>query len=241
MDFVKIAMWSGPRNISTALMRSFENRDDTFVTDEPFYGHYLNQSKIDHPMKNEIINNSDTSWKSISKFLIGEIPENKAIWYQKHMAQHNIFISDMSWVYELNNCFLIRNPKDVIKSYIKKFKLNSSNQLGFDQQFNLFNFLEKKGCDIIIIDSIDLLINPKYILKLLCDKLNIPFTNKMLNWPKGIRTSDGIWGKHWYNNVINTTCFNSYTESNQELPKKYHNIYHECIDYYQYLYEKRIH
>ncbi len=241
MDFVKIAMWSGPRNISTALMRSFENRDDTFVTDEPLYGYYLKQTKIDHPMKNEIINSSDTNWKSISKFLTGDIPKNKSIWYQKHMAQHNIFISDMSWICELNNCFLIRNPKDVIKSYIKKLQLNSSHQLGFLQQFNLFNFLEEKGCDIIIIDSIDLLINPQNILKLLCNRLNIPFTNKMLNWPKGIRSSDGIWGKHWYNNVINTTGFKSYIDNNQKLPKKYHNIYHECIDYYQYLYEKRIH
>ena len=147
----------------------------------------------------------------------------------------------MSWICELNNCFLIRNPKDVIKSYIKKLQLNSSHQLGFLQQFNLFNFLEEKECDIIIIDSIDLLINPQNILKLLCNRLNIPFTNKMLNWPKGVRESDGIWGKYWYNNVVNTTCFNNYNNSNNQLPKKYNDIYHECIDYYQYLYEKRIH
>ena len=240
MNEIKIAMWSGPRNLSTALMRSFENRDDTYVTDEPLYGHYLKYSKIDHPMKNEIIKANNTDWKSITKYLTGCIPENKSIWYQKHMAQHNIFRLDNSWINELTNCFLIRDPKDVIISYIKKFTLNSSHQLGFSHQFDLFNYLSKENSNILIIDSSDLQNNPKYTLELFCNKLNIPFTNKMLNWPKGIRSSDGIWGKYWYKNVVNTTGFNRVYHK-KKLPYKYDKIYYECFKYYEYLYEKRIH
>jgi hypothetical protein len=240
MKPTKIAMWSGPRNISTALMRSFENRNDTFVSDEPFYGHFLKHSKVDHPLKNDIINSLDTNWESISKYLKGQIPKKKSVWYQKHMAQHNIKTLEMSWINELNNCFLIRSPKEVILSYIKKFKLSSINQLGFSQQFNLFKYIEQQNKEIIIIDSNDLLTNPEHILKLLCKKLNIPFSNKMLSWRSGSRATDGIWGKHWYNNVRNSTSFNSYKKNENKLPKQYQHINDECVKYYEFMYERRI-
>tara|TARA_B110000438_G_scaffold268421_1_gene283988 strand:+ start:64 stop:792 length:729 start_codon:yes stop_codon:yes gene_type:complete len=241
MKSVKIAMWSGPRNLSTALMRSFENRDDTFVTDEPFYAHYLNNVDDKHPMKDEIIKNNNTNWNQISRFLTGPIPSKKSVWYQKHMAHHNILNLDISWINDVNNCFLIRNPKEVILSYSRKFKLNSINQLGFTQQFNLYEVVSSNNINkILIIDAEDLVTNPKKILSEICINLNISFSDKMLSWPLGGRESDGEWAKYWYKNVVNTSSFYKYKKNNQKLPKEYMAIYNKSMKYYEYLYDRRI-
>ncbi len=156
------------------------------------------------------------------------------------MAQHNIN-NDLNWIKKVINVILIRNPKEVILSYIKINTLKDINQLGYIQQFNLAKKIEH---DLkhkpIIIDSKDILKNPKYILKLLCKKCNIPFYNEMLSWPKGKRKTDGIWSKYWYSNVENSNKFLPYSNNNIILPKKYENIFNECIKYYLYLYKKRI-
>ena len=125
-NFVRIAMWSGPRNISTAMMRSFENRPDTYVEDEPFYAHYLAQTQANHPMKDEIIKSQNTNWNEISKRLTSEIPKSRTVWNQKHMAQHNLNGYDLSWTENIKNCFLIRDPKEVINSFSKKFNTGTS-------------------------------------------------------------------------------------------------------------------
>ena len=234
-----IAMWSGPRNLSTALMRSFGNRPDCYVTDEPFYAYYLKHSNINHPMKKKIILNGNTNLKSIIDHITGSVPENKLIWYQKHMAQHNILDFDLNWIHKLQNCFLIRNPKDVIISYETKYPLTSYLQLGYQHQIDLCNILNNIS-EYIIIDSDDLLINPKHILKLLCDKLNIVFYNEMLLWPRGSKPYDGIWGKHWYNQVNKSDKFISKKNTKKILPLKYNDIYYQCLDCYQQLYEQRL-
>ena len=234
-----IAMWSGPRNLSTALMRSFGNRPDCYVTDEPFYAYYLKHSNINHPMKKKIILNGNTNLKSIIDNITGSVPENKLIWYQKHMAQHNILDFDLNWIHKLQNCFLIRNPKDVIISYETKYPLTSYLQLGYQHQIDLCNFLNNIS-EYIIIDSDDLLINPKHILKLLCDKLNIVFYNEMLLWPRGSKPYDGIWGKHWYKQVNKSDKFISKKNTKKILPLKYNDIYYQCLDCYQQLYEQRL-
>ena len=224
-------MWSGPRNISTALMRSFGNRPDTIVEDEPFYAHYLLKTGYNHPMRNEIINSQSTNWNTIVKRLITEIPNNKDIWYQKHMAQHNLPNNSLDWTKHITNCFLIRNPKEVIYSYTKKFELKSADQIGFPQQLALFNKLKKQNPNFppIVIDSKDILLNPKALLTAFCNRLKIPFYKEMLNWPKGFRDSDGIWARHWYKIVKDSTKFNIYNPENIILHNRYHSIYEECL------------
>ena len=226
-------MWSGPRNISTAMMRSFENRPDTIVEDEPFYAHYLNQTGLNHPMRNEIIDSQHLNWDIIANRLCGKIPANKTVWYQKHMAQHNLKNCSLEWTKNLKNCFLIRNPKEVIFSYTKKFELSSAEQLGFKQQLELFNFLKENDVSNppIVIDSKDI-INPKETLTQLCNLIGIPFFDEMLNWPSGARKSDGIWGKHWYKNVESSTGFNAYIPKEIKLSDKHQSIYEECNESY---------
>ena len=234
-------MWSGPRNISTALMRSFENRNDTFVSDEPFYAHFLKQTGVGHPMRDEVIKSGNSNWDAVSDYLTNTIPDGKSIWYQKHMTQHNLPGVDLKWAEKVLNCFLIRDPKEVILSYTKKYEISSVYQLGFPQQFDLFTRLrEKRGVAPIVLDSKDILIDPKSMLKNLCRKLGIPFTNKMLGWPKGRRNSDGIWGKYWYNAVEQSTSFQAYQKKNENIPVEYTAIYEESTEFYLQLYNQRI-
>ena len=149
-------MWSGPRNISTALMRSFENRPDTTVIDEPLYARYLSKINIDHPYRDEIINNGELNYEVITNYLTGTIPSGMTIWYQKHMAHHNLPGDNLKWIRKINNCILIRHPKDVILSFINKMKLSSFEQLGYKQQYQIFNYLKFKGHNSIVIDASEL-------------------------------------------------------------------------------------
>ena len=241
MNSIKIAMWSGPRNISTAMMRSFENREDTYVSDEPFYAHYLQQTDVDHPMRDEVIESGNPNWAEVAEFLIGGIPYGNTVWYQKHMAQHNLPGVNLDWTDKVANCFLIRDPREVILSYSKKYEITSVYQLGFPQQSALFTKLnEKNGATPIVLDSKDILQNPKNMLQKLCEKLEIPFSDKMLSWPKGKRDSDGIWGKHWYNTVEQSTGFQAYQKKFEKISNEYTAIYEESMEFYQQLYNLRI-
>ena len=159
-----IACWSGPRNISTALMRSWSSRKDTYVTDEPFYAYYLKETQNNHPMHKKIINHYLSDYDEIVNHLINEIPNQKNIWYQKHMAHHLIDLSKIDWIKKCENCILIRHPKEVISSYTAKNKLNSVTELGYPQQFEIAKFLKKSNLRFKIIDSVDLLKNPKEVL-----------------------------------------------------------------------------
>ena len=236
----KIAMWSGPRSISTALMRSFENRPDTFVSDEPFYASYLHETKIEHPFHEEVIAKGNTNWNSVSNEITGPIPKGKNIWYQKHMAQHNLPGKDLKWIWKMDNILLIRHPKEVILSYIKKYELLSISQIGYSQTIEIFNMLKDGGKSPLILDTRDILENPYGLLKGLCNRLDIPFYKEMLSWPKGKRETDGIWRKHWYGNVEKSTGFHPYTENDDSLPDKYEGLFTECMDSYQQLYQHRL-
>ena len=187
-----IFMWSGPRNLSTALMRSFENRKDTYVLDEPFYAYYLKKTALNHPMKKEIINHYPVSQNKIIK-LITKKPKKEKIFYQKHMTQHIIKNTNLDWITNGYNCFLIRHPAKVINSYIKKNSLKNIDDIGFKNQFKIFNKIKKNNLNFIVINADNILINPKKTIKTLCKILKIRFSKKMLSWPKGKRSSDGIW------------------------------------------------
>ena len=235
-----IAMWSGPRNISTALMRSFENRMDCFVSDEPLYAYYLNETKSDHPLRNKIIKSGETNFKNIITYLKGNIPESKDVWYQKHMSHHILDYNNLDWILKFNNCILIRDPKDVIISYSKKNKLYSISQLGIPQLYKICNTLIDNDMSPIIIDSDDIVSYPEKSLKALCKKLNIPFERTMLKWPKGKRLTDGIWSEYWYKNVESSTEFKPFNNSNKKLPGKFEDIYNESLFYYDYLLKNKI-
>ena len=225
-------MWSGPRNLSTALMRSFENREDTKVWDEPFYAYYLKETKKNHPLANEIINKYETNLEKIIDLVTAE---KDFIYFQKHMSHHIIKKIPINWITKGINCFLIRHPKEVLLSYIQKNDLIDSNDLGYPAQLRLFNYIKTSNKKILVIDAKDLSEKPEIILKKICKKINIPFTEKMLNWPKGRRDSDGIWEKIWYKNVKSSTSFNKILNKEYEIPKKYNHIYNECLKIYDQL------
>ena len=236
IDINRIAMWSGPRNISTAMMRSFENRKDTIVIDEPFYAYYLNKTGFDHPCKKEVLRSQSKNWNEVVDLITSDLPKNKAIWYQKHMVHHILSLDDIGWVKGFKNCFLIRHPKEVIISYAKKNNINSAYDLGYEQQVNLFKKIKEiTGSSPSVFDSKDILSSPKSILQKLCIELDIKFSVKMLNWPKGNRPSDGVWSSHWYKNVVNSGGFMSYKEPLQDLKKEHIDIFKECMYHYNYL------
>ena len=235
-NIIRIAMWSGPRNISTAMMRSFENRKDTLVIDEPFYAYYLNETGLNHPLREEVLASQSINWDEIVSQLNGEIPKGKTIFYQKHMVHHILSFDKIGWVKNFKNCLLIRNPKQVIVSYFKKSKINSINDLGFVQQVELFEQIKNlTGSYPAVIDSKDILLDPKLYLSKLCNYFDISFLEEMLSWPIGQRTSDGIWGSHWYKNVVNSNCFIPYKESEDKIHQNDMQFYKDSIEHYNYL------
>ncbi len=237
----RIAMWSGPRSISTALMRSFENRPDTFVSDEPFYGYFLYSSGIKHPGRDEILASMTCDYIKVMDEIIGSIPNNKKIWYQKHMAHHLPMELEFGWVDQLQNCFLIRDPKEVILSYRKTFISVDIKLLGYARQLELFQYLtDEKGLEPPVVDARDILENPRGVLDKLCQALAIPFMDEMLSWPAGPRETDGIWAKYWYRNVEESTGFQAYVKENKKLPPELTKFYTECRVYYDILHQYRI-
>ena len=234
-----VACWSGPRNISTALMRSWSSRKDTFVTDEPFYAYYLKETKLKHPQFREIINNYSTNYDEVVNYLINKIPNDKRIWYQKHMAHHILDLKNINWVNNCENCILLRHPKEVISSYSKKNKLNSVEELGYPQQYEIIKYLKKINRSYIIIDSSELLRNPEKVLSDWCMKINIKFDKSMLKWEKGNHENDGIWWESWYDNVIKTSGFQKYKKKDINIENKYDSIYNESMKYYIHLKEAK--
>lgn len=227
-------MWSGPRNLSTALMRSFENRKDTLVWDEPLYAYFLNETKKKHPLYKKIISSYETDIiKLINNISSKNIDEK--IHYQKHMTHHILDKTPLEWLKNGFNCFLIRDPKDVILSYIKKNQLNDSNDLGFPMQIKLFNIVKSYGENPIVINANDLSSNPERVLKKLCEKIKISFNKDMLNWPKGKRDTDGLWGDVWYNNVNSSCSFEKFTKDNSKIPEIHKNIFSDCKKIYNEL------
>jgi len=234
---MKVACWSGPRNISTALMRSWSSRDDTYISDEPFYAHYLKKKKLKHPMYKEIINEYPNNFNEIVNNLLGSNPENKKIWYQKHMSHHLLNTENLQWISNLENCVLIRHPKQVINSYLAKNKLKDVNELGYPQQFKIIEFLKNEKKPFLVIDSQDIIENPKKFLTHWCNFLGIDFQNSMLRWKKGNHENDGIWWKHWYDNVVNSTKFEKRREKDYKtkFSKKNQLIYDSSMEYYEEL------
>ncbi len=207
-DPMRIAMWSGPRNISTAMMRAWGSRPDTFVCDEPFYAYYLSATRQDHPGREEVIEHGETDWRKVIAKLTGRVAGGRRIFFQKQMTHHLLPEIDRSWLGVVTNCFLIRDPAEVIASYIRKNNDPTVEDIGFVQQAEIFDWVcAHNGETPPVIDAHDVLQNPEKILRMLCDAVGVEFMAEMLSWPPGLRETDGIWAKHWYGEVENSTGF----------------------------------
>ena len=236
----RIAMWSGPRNISTALMRSWENRADTTVVDEPFYAFYLSRTGKPHPGAAEIVAHGETDWKKVVRTLTAADAESP-IFYQKQMTHHLLPEVDRAWLGSVTNCFLIRNPREVILSYVKKNDDPTLKDLGFVQQREIFELARTlTGTIPPVIDARDVLQDPEKTLRSLCGALGTDFDPAMLEWPAGPRPSDGIWARHWYDAVLKSTSFQAYRESTDPVPDRLREIYNRCWECYERLYEHRL-
>lgn len=235
-------MWSGPRNISTALMRSWGNRPDTFVCDEPLYAHYLQVTGLDHPGRDEIVAHHESDWRKVAAWLTGPIPEGKPVFYQKHMAHHLLPEIDREWLGSLTHCFLIREPREMLTSLIKVLPRPRLEDTGLPQQVELFEReRERTGATPPVLDARDVLNDPRGMLEALCRTIGVPFTEAMLSWPAGPRATDGIWAKYWYGQVERTTSFQPFKPKGEEVPTEFRPLLAECEALYTYLYQQRLH
>lgn len=212
-----IAMWSGPRNISTAMMYSFGNRTDCLAWDEPFYAFSLVNHGNEHPMRDEIIAANDSDWdKLVAKCTS---PAAKPVFYQKHMTHHMLPGFDRSWIHKVTNAFLIRAPERVLASYTRKWVDVSLRDIGFVEQAEIFDAVAQRlGRAPPVIDAEDVLKNPQEILEQLCKACGIAFDKAMLEWPKGPKSFDGVWAPHWYNAVWESAGFVAPPDKTIELP-----------------------
>jgi hypothetical protein len=239
---VRVAMWSGPRNISTAMMRSWGNRGDTVVIDEPFYACYLKATGKEHPGAAEVITTGEIDWRKVVAHLTGPVPKGKSIFFQKQMTHHLLPEIDREWLGAVTNCFLIRQPREVIASYLKKREDPALEDVGFVQQAEIFDFVRARTRSVPpIVDAKDVVENPERILQLLCDALGVEFNDSMLSWPPGLRETDGVWAKYWYGEVAKSTSFQPYRPRNDEVPPRFREIYVRCRECYRRLYEYRLH
>lgn len=199
---MRIAMWSGPRNLSTAMMYSFGARKDFAVWDEPFYAAYLSASGIDHPMRNAILTAGETDPALIASRCIGDIPGNKPHFYQKHMPHHILEAFPLEWAEDCTNVHLIRHPARVVASYGAKRETVNLEDVGFRQQVDLYDRIGG-----VVVDSADIRDAPEKMLRKLCAAIDLPFDGAMLNWPAGGHPADGVWAGHWYGAVHRSTGF----------------------------------
>jgi hypothetical protein len=205
---IRIALWSGPRNISTAVMRAFENRPDTAVIDEPFYAAWLAVSGAEHPMRAEVLADQPTDWRRVVAGLLGPAPGGRAIFYQKHMAHHMSPDIELSWMSRCRNAFLIRAPEEVLASYVARRGEATLEDIGVVRQSEIFDAeAQRLGSAPPVIEARDVLEDPRGMLGALCAALGVTFTEAMLRWPAGRRSSDGIWAPAWYHAVERSTGF----------------------------------
>ena len=216
----RVAMWSGPRNISTAMMRSFSSRADAIVTDEPFYAAYLERTGLDHPMREDIIAEGETDADKVAAWLSGPLPEGKSVFYQKHMTHHMIPTMPRGWIDRVENAFLIREPERVLASYVVKRESVELADIGYVAQAEIFDQVaDKLGKAPPVIAAGDVRANPRSMLEQLCARLGIAFDEAMLSWKPGIHESDGVWARHWYHQVEKSTGFAPPPAADDPLPE----------------------
>jgi hypothetical protein len=238
---LRIAMWSGPRNVSTALMRAFEARDDCAVCDEPLYAHYLAVTKLPHPGAEAVIASQPTDWREVARALTGPAPGGERVFYQKHMAHHLLPEVGRGWVWELANAFLIRDPREMLPSLDAVFPDPGLEDTGLPQQVELFEELRRRTGEVPpVVDSRDLLREPKGVLRALCARLGLDFQESMLSWPPGRRETDGVWAEHWYAGVERSTGFAPWKPKEAPFPARLEPLLARCEEPYRQLHAHRI-
>ena len=238
---VRLAMWSGPRNISTAMMRAWGNRPDTAVRDEPLYAHYLSVTGRAHPGAAEVIAAGPTDLSVAVAQLLGPVPGGMRVYYQKHMTHHLLPGMDRSWMRQLTHCFLIRDPREMLTSFIKHVPDPTLADTGYPQQVEIFELVRGwTGRVPPVLDARDVLDDPRRMLGLLCEALGVPFTERMLSWPPGLRDTDGVWAKYWYKEVETTTSFRPYRPKGEPVPDELGGLLEACEGCYRQLYAHRM-
>ena len=228
-------MWSGPRNISTALMRSFGARRDTVVTDEPLYAHYLAVTGLDHPGRDAVLAGQPNRWQDVAAALTGPVPGGAGVYYQKHMAHHLLPEIGRGWLGGLSHAYLIRDPAHVVASYARVRGEPTLTDLGYPQQVEIF-----RGYGGPVVDAADVLRDPEAVLRRLCAALGLDFDPAMLSWPPGPRATDGVWAPHWYASVEASTGFAPYDPAPAEVPARLRPLVEAALPYYEELAAHRL-
>jgi hypothetical protein len=241
MTNIKINMWSGPRNISTAIMYSFAQRSDTHVVDEPFYAHYLLQSGAEHPGRSKVLESQPKDPSVVMQSLMAA-GTNSDVLFIKNMAHHMIEMDDvLEQIFkEFTPVFLIRDPKDMLLSLDRSLPDPSLFDTGYQQLLDLFEAAENSTLPLTVLDSEELLKDPEFVLSALCEQIGIPFEDSMLSWQAGPIPEDGIWAEYWYDKVHRSTGFNPYTPKSEDLPDRLQPIYERCKSIYDRLFAHAI-
>jgi hypothetical protein len=237
---VRVAMWSGPRNISTAMMRAFENRPDTVVVDEPLYAAYLARTGIEHPAREAVMASQPTDLERAIAALSAPLPAGRRVHYAKHMAHHVSREMDLRWTLAFRNVLLIRDPVEVVASYVRARERCEPEDIGLPQQGWLVELWDARGVEVPVIDAGAFLRAPEAHLRWLCDWLEIPFTERMLSWPAGPRASDGVWAPHWYSAVWRSTGFAPWRPREAVLSDHDAAVAEACRPGYDALYARRV-
>jgi len=224
------------------MMRAWGNRPDTTVCDEPLYAHYLLETGVDHPGRDEVIASQSTDWREVVAQLTGPIPGGKTVFYQKHMAHHMLPDIGRDWLSKVTNVFLIRDPREMLASLLAVTPRAGLDDTGLPQQWEMFTRLrEETGRAPAVVDTRDVLENPRRVLEALCDAVGVPFMEEMLAWPPGPRETDGVWAKHWYAAVERSTGFAPPRAKRSPVPDSHASVLARCEAYYERLYEHRLH
>jgi len=227
-------MWSGPRNISTAMMRAWENRSDCRVIDEPFYAHFLKHTGIDHPMADQIIEKHESDLDKVIELVSAR--ENTGVFYQKHISTHMLDHIPLDWLVEVNNLFLIRDPHYMVASYTAKRSSATASDLGYTQLETLFDTAAALPNQTpLVIDSKRFLEQPEAHLRYVCSHLNMEFEQSMLSWPAGDRSTDGVWHEHWYDSVKSSTGFGLPRKTLPELSDEQQALADQCMPHFEAL------
>lgn len=230
---MNIAMWSGPRNLSTAMMYSFGARADCAVWDEPFYAAYLTLTGIDHPLADETLAADECDPEKVAEACKQAHPSGSPHFYQKHMTHHMVEGVPLDWIDAVSNVFLIRHPARVLASYSKKRENPTLDDIGFRQQVDLFEQMKADDLPVVVVDSFDIRQSPETMLTELCERIGIAFDPAMLSWPAGGHPDDGAWAPHWYGAVHRSTGFAGPEGALPEVDETLRDVFDAAMPYYE--------
>ncbi len=232
-ECLKLSVWSGPRNVSTALMYSFRQRPDTVVVDEPLYGHYLRTTGSDHPGASEVLGAMDGDGERVVREIILG-PCERPVDFFKNMAHHLVGL-DRAFLYQITNVLLIRNPKEMLPSLAERLPEPTLRDTGLDRQVEILDIVLGAGDKPVVLDARELLLDPAGVLREACESLGLPFEEEMLRWPAGPKPEDGVWAEHWYANVHASTGFSPYTPRSGDFPERLEPLLEESLPLYRRL------